>query len=971
MCACYLDPEKWDKPGTRVTDRPKYFVGVAASAGGLEAVSALVQNLPQDANAVYVLAQHMSPNHKSLLTSLIARETKLPVVELGDEDIVPQPNTFYMTPPNHDVSLENGKLGLRSPSKHAAPPKPSADRLFKSIAAECGEYCVGIVLSGTGSDGSYGVQAMREAGGITIAQDSASAKYDGMPSSAVETGCIDLTLTPTQMGQHLEKILTSSRNFDALRALNETPGRMNDLMHILLARTRVDFRDYKENTVNRRVARRMVALGIEDYDDYVAHCRVSTQEVDALFRDLLISVTRFFRDNDQYEVLKAQVAELVERKGKDTIRVWVAGCATGEEVYSLAILLGEAMGGVEHLDKSRIQIFATDIDARALDVARAGRYPIAAAQGIPEQYLEKYFDQSSGKLRVSRALRSVTLFSHHNVFQDPPFMNVDLVSLRNVLIYFNSMLQERVLTRVHYALSPGGVLFLGTSETVGNLQSQFRPVRGSDKIFTKRTTFRRDLSNRLALSDIRSTGSMQRRRAREEEPSTEQTASAQMYDALLKSLAENGFVATRSQAILRVMGDISPYLTLSDKSRLTLSTELLKQPLRDDAMSLISLTLKNKTRRKGQWHPMKFGDTDEVRIVVYPLGSISTGDEHALVAIETRTSAKPAEKLDDLSESERLEYLRHIESEMLTTRDALQQTIEELQTSNEELQSVNEELQSTNEELQATNEELETSNEELQSTNEELITVNEEMKVSSTEMRMLGSELTAILESSPYPMLVLDEALLIRRASVAALKFFGLPDITPAGHHLAQVATPAGFPSLVERASEVFRTRKETVVPVEMGTRELHVFLTPFVDGHEDIIGLTLSVQEVDLSSIAKMTALMDDLGGISNWRYNLLTQKFVWSDEMFRIHGLDPGVPEPTVDQAIAFYHPDDRERVRMSLDRSIEVGSEFVFDARLIRNDGTEVPVKSVGAAVLDKAGRVAAIVGALKVLDSPDNG
>ena len=336
------------------------FVGIAASAGGLEASSALVKNLPKQAKAVYVIAQHMSPTHKSLLTSLISRETELPVQELSpDAEIIPEVDTIYITPPNSDVTFENGKLGLSDPSGHPATPKPSADRLFKSLAREFGDRSVGIVLSGTGSDGSYGVQAIREAGGVTIAQDTASAKYDGMPASAIETGCIDLTLTPEQIGQHLEKILATPRDFNALRHINERPSRLSELLQILLARTRVDFRDYKENTVNRRINRRMVALGIDDYDAYVEHCRQSVDEVDALYRDLLISVTRFFRDPTQFSQLEDELKRLVKARDEGQIRVWVAGCATGEEPYALAMLLAELLPEVFHHPEDNLAKFVS------------------------------------------------------------------------------------------------------------------------------------------------------------------------------------------------------------------------------------------------------------------------------------------------------------------------------------------------------------------------------------------------------------------------------------------------------------------------------------------------------------------------------------------------------------------------------------------------------------------------------------
>ncbi|MEO0390129.1 MAG: chemotaxis protein CheB, partial [Pseudomonadota bacterium] len=565
------------------------FVGIAASAGGLEAASALVKHLPRSANAVYIMAQHMSPTHKSLLTSLISRETALPVQELvAGPGIVPQVDTIYITPPNSDVTYRDGTLGLRDPEGHPATPKPSADRLFQSLAAEVTDHSVGIVLSGTGSDGSYGVQAIREAGGITIAQDAATAKYDGMPSSAIETGCIDLTLTPEQIGQHLERILATPRDFNALRHLNDKPNPLSELLQILHARTRVDFHDYKENTLNRRISRRMVALTIDDYHDYVAYCRSNVDEVDALFRDLLISVTRFFRDAPQFEQLKIQIERLVRRHNTGQIRVWVGGCATGEEAYSISILIAEAMGGLDHLDKGRLQVFATDIDERALDIARRGVYPITAAHDIPGAYLDRYFTVNGTKLEVAPELRAVTLFSKHNIFHDPPFINVDLMTLRNVLIYFNAALQERVLARAHYALAPGGMLFLGTSETVGALNVHFEVMDGADKIYGKRGTGR---AAPISMPTLASTGGPAPGAAR---PTAAPGPDTRMFDALAKSVAPNGFIATRNSDIVRVLGDISSMLELTEDTALSLNTRILRGGLGMEASSLISIALKNR-----------------------------------------------------------------------------------------------------------------------------------------------------------------------------------------------------------------------------------------------------------------------------------------------------------------------------------------------------------------------------------------
>ncbi len=824
-------------------EEPLYFVGIAASAGGLEAASSLVQNLPPDAHAVYVLAQHMSPTHKSLLTALISRETPLPVVEL-DGTTAPIANTIFITPPNSDVVLQDGKLRLVDPSGHPASPKPSADRLFKSIAEEVGERTVGVVLSGTGSDGSYGVQAIREAGGITIAQDVATAKYDGMPASAAETGCIDLTLSPEQIGQHLTKILTQTRDFSQLRRLNERPSKLSDIFQILLARTNVDFRDYKETTVTRRINRRMAALDIKDYDDYVAFCRTSAEEVDALFRDLLISVTRFFRDHNQFEQLHGEFERLVGGKDVGQLRLWVAGCATGEEAYSIAIMLSEAMGGLEKLRKARVQIFATDIDDRALEVARRGSYPITAASDIPERILETYFKVHDGRIEVVPELRAITLFSLHNIFHDPPFLNVDFVSLRNVLIYFNTSLQNRVLHRIHYALKSTGLLFLGTSETVGSMDTLFETRSGGEKIFSKRrmgqTPSPRFTTGSTALGRWTPTPNL----PRVETVADPQVSPHGTFDALARVVAKNGFIVTRSGEMVRVFGDISPFTQMTENAPLWVGVRNLRKPLRDEMTGLCATALKNKQHRSGRWHAMDGEDFNEVRAVCYPLPSIDHGEDHVLVGIETRTKESQVDVLETLSEDEQRTYIRQMEQEISQTREALQQTVEELQTSNEELQSINEEMQSTNEELQATNEELETSNEELQSTNEELITVNEELQVNSAELQRVSTELGATLDVVPFPVLVIDQALIVRRASQAAIDRFNIKDLPKTGIHLSQCNLPDDTAQLTSICNEVFRMREEQILNFKSDGLDMRLSVTPFLNQVDEVLGVVATIVE-------------------------------------------------------------------------------------------------------------------------------
>lgn len=835
---------------THKLDASLYFVGIASSAGGLEAVSSLVQNLPPDANAVYVLAQHMSPTHKSLLTTLISRETPLPVIEL-DGATKPVANTIFITPPNSDVILEDGILQLVEPSGHTAQPKPSADRLFKSIAEEVGERTVGVVLSGTGSDGSYGVQAIREAGGITIAQDIATAKYDGMPASAAETGCIDLTLSPEQIGQHLTKILAQPRDFDQLRRLNERPSKLSDIFQILLARTSVYFRDYKEATVTRRINRRMAALDINDYDDYVRFCRTSVTEVDALFRDLLISVTRFFRDKSQFDQLRGEFERMVKDKDIGHLRLWVAGCATGEEAYSIAIMLAEALGGLDQLRKARVQIFATDIDDRALEVARRGVYPITAATDIPDDLLETYFTIHDGRIEVVPELKAITLFSLHNIFHDPPFLNLDFVSLRNVLIYFNNALQNRVLHRMHYALNQHGLLFLGTSETVGNMETLFETRSGSEKIYSKRRIGQNKVPN------FEMGGSSFGRWPPSPRPPRPDQAPAPIpsphgtFDALARVVVGNGFIVTRGGEMVRIIGDISAYTQMTENAPLWIGVRNLRKPLRDEIAGLCATALKNKARRAGRWQSLDDDETTEVRAVCYPLPSTDYGEDHVLVGIESREKASPVENIEALSKGEQRDYIRQMELEVSQTREALQQTVEELQTSNEELQSINEEMQSTNEELQATNEELETSNEELQSTNEELITVNEELQVNSAELQRVSTELVATLEVVPFPVLVIDQALIVRRASQSAMTQFNINDLPPTGVHLSHCALPENSPHLANVCNEVFQLREERVVQFEVDGVEKRLSVTPFRNQTDDILGVVATLIDASIHSQA------------------------------------------------------------------------------------------------------------------------
>lgn len=818
------------------------IIGIGSSAGGLEAIRELVATLPTDLNVAYVVVQHMSPHHKSLMTQLIARQTKLKVKDISD-GMALEPNVVYVTPPKADLLYDDGRLRLVEPSHEVAAPKPSVDRFLLSLADKHGEKSVAIILSGTGTDGTYGVQAIREAGGITIAQDTESAKYDGMPMAAMQTGCVDLVLRPFEIGTHLQKILTSPREFAGFRQDTSPTTATSDLLQILLARTRVDFREYKQTTINRRIERRMIALGIDSHEEYTQFCRVNPSAVDALFKDLLISVTRFFRDKSEFEQLKELLPALLENRSDAPLRVWVAGCATGEEAYSIAILLTEALGGPKVQLKDHVQIFATDIDKDALDVARKGVYGMAALNDIPKDLVDQYFIQENEGIRVIDSLRAAILFSDHNVCQDPPFQKVDLLCCRNLLIYFGNALQHKVMSRFHYAMTDTSLMFLGTAETVA----------GSDEMFTQDShsahMFRRRAIRRLegaVFPNSRSLTKMRRVTPLPKAQSLGRSTDRQMFEALALSLGRNSVLVTDDYAIVRVYGNVSPYIEMSESSNLKMHIDLLRRPIREEARSLVTLALKNGEYRSGVRHLLADDDASEIRLDVYPIIARDINERAALVVFSeveidrSKTVVARNEKADNGVDGDRI---RLLEDEVATTREALQQTIEELETSNEELQSLNEELQSTNEELQATNEELETSNEELQSTNEELITVNEELQVTAAELSGRTGELMSVLETAPLAIMVLDTALQVTQATNAAAELFGLsrPLSNP---HISQCVVPANFPKLAPLCSDTLKLGQSMTEEFSSGASRFKLTSSPFFDMRGQIKGVTMVISE-------------------------------------------------------------------------------------------------------------------------------
>lgn len=813
------------------------LIGIGSSAGGIEAIKELVLPLTPSLSVAYVIVQHVSPGYVSFMTDIVARLTDLRVKEVVDGTAL-EKNVVYVTPPSSDVVFQDGELRLLEPRKGRGSPKPSVNRFFESIARSHGANSMGIILSGTGSDGAYGVQAIREVGGITIAQDPETAGYDGMPKSAIQTGCVDLVLSPSNIGNHLGKILSTPRDLltRQLDSIEESP--IDDLLQILLASTRVDFREYKPSMIARRIERRMVALGITEHEEYADLCRESPQAVDALFKDLLISVTRFFRNSDEFEGLRRLLPDLIKRSAGPKLRVWVAGCATGEEVYSVAMLLAEAFEGPVADFRKHVQIFATDIDSDALDKAREGEYSQAALDDIAGEYRDKYTVTNGEKVCIVEGLRNAVLFSDHNVCQDPPFQKVDLICCRNLLIYFNNRLQRRVLSSLHYALAQDGVLFLGTAETIAGSEDLFSNSIGASHIYSKRTLKRPGLMPYYIPEGSAHRSSSLALKTEEKKESVDRL----FFNALLRVLGDRALLVAENFSIARVLGDISEFIHVTEDTSLRMHVDLLRSPFREEARTLVSLALRGESVRSGLKHPAPYASDKQVRLTAYPIVVDQISERVVLIAISEVPSdlRGVSAKVDMGGENEVFDQNKVLEHELESTREALQQIIEELETSNEELQSVNEEMQSTNEELQAANEELETSNEELQSTNEELITVNEELQVTAGQLSLRTSELSAVLLSTPIPIVVVDRALQVVHATRLAVDKFKIrrPGTNP---HISQCELPPGYPALAAMCIEATKLGNEVVQTFQTEDHSVALTVAPYFDDSGSIQGATVT----------------------------------------------------------------------------------------------------------------------------------
>jgi two-component system CheB/CheR fusion protein len=804
------------------------IVGIGASAGGLEACEQFFRKVPPDTGMAFVLVSHLDPSHASILTEILQRTTQMPVIEAQDQMKV-MANHVYVIPPNRDMEIFHGALQLNVPNQPRGQRMP-IDAFLRSLADDQGERAIGIILSGTGTDGTQGLRALLGAGGISLVQEPSTAKYDGMPSSAINAGYATHVLPVEKMPEAL---------LSGIRALNLPPpapaavtGALNRILMQLRTTTGHDFSQYKKSTIGRRIERRMSMHNIEDKEVYVRYLKEHPSEATLLFKELLINVTNFFRDPEAFAALKQDILpQLFKDKPEDYIfRVWVAGCASGEEAYSIAILLREFME--ETKQEFKVLLYATDLDDDAIALARSGAYPPNIAQDVHPERLRRFFTKDDTGYRVNKAIREMVVFAVQNVIKDPPFTRLDLLSCRNLLIYLEPGIQSRLIPSFHYALKPGGVLFLSPSESIANHPDLFTPLNRKWKFYRAAGNV---ASTRAVLdSGLVWTKDPNKKGTEEVTKKTREINFAELTKrALLQSYAPASVVTDVKGNILFVHGDTGKYLRAAPGQAtlnvIEMAREGLQLELRATMLLAASASASADLSAAFQSREVSVktnGHFQLVNLNVRALPALDTGEKLLLVSFQDMAqslSKKPeSEKIapgplgkpgrdKGTSEQQRVEEL---ERELAYNKENLQATIEEQQASNEELKSTNEELQSTNEEMQSTNEELETSKEELQSVNEEMLTVNAELQAKIEQLAGMQNDMKNLLDNVNIGTIFLDEKLAIRRYTRNAEQIFRLV-ATDVGRPLANIKSDIEGEDLLASAQAVL----DTLIPWESELR--------------------------------------------------------------------------------------------------------------------------------------------------------
>ncbi|MCC9600341.1 PAS domain-containing protein [Stieleria sp. JC731] len=826
-------------------ESPNLVVGIGASAGGLAPIQEFFDHMPADTGMAFVVVQHLSPDFKSLMDELLARHTKMAIHKVVDR-IEVDPNSIYLIPPEKNMALSEGKLLLTDQDQDRGLNLP-IDIFFRSLATDAGDRAVAVVMSGTGSDGSRGVSDVRHAGGIVIAQSPESAGFDGMPQATIRSGAVDAICAPPEMAERIVQYC-KNRNREQLATINEHAPPTSDsgifsILRMYRLHNGVDFALYKPATITRRIERRMQMGGFIDIGGYASFLEDNQHEFDLLFRDLLVEVTQFFRDPSAFEKLRQEfIPKLVANAPpSEDMRAWVPGCATGEEAYSLALLFAEAIekSGRHDID---FKVFATDVHRTSLETASMAVYPVHALDQVPPELALKYFTRNNGLCHIKREIRQRVIFAANDITSDPPFTRIDLISCRNVLIYLEARVQHRVLSMFHFGLRIGGVLFLGPSETVGDLAPEFETLDRHWRIYSKKRDVRLPDAMRITSTPaLQSVIPDKNPMFVASAPKSDRQAwLTSAYEELLAKYVPPSFLINDFGELVHTFGDARKLL-VQPEGRPTLDAiKLLSGELRT-AVSAGVLRAKQDDQPivfNGIHHQIDGENEATYRVTIEPYRKAT--QNLYLISVEPTEQHSVAElglKQIDASEFAN-ERITQLERELGYTRETLQATVEELESSNEELQATNEELIASNEELQSTNEEL-------HSVNEELYTVNAEHKQKIEELTQMTSDMDNLLKSTDIGTIFLDKEFKIRMFTPAISAAFNVLD-QDIGRPIEHIAYKLDSPNLIADAEEVLESQLAKEVEVQNG--DGRVFLQrmqPYRDESGKVEGIVLTTTEI------------------------------------------------------------------------------------------------------------------------------
>lgn len=857
------------------TEHEGYIVAIGASAGGLEAIQEFFDNIQIELNASFIIIQHLSPDYKSMLVELVAKHTNMQVFEAEDKMIV-QPNCIYVIPPKKLLTIEGSTLILAEKQSERGP-NTAIDYFLYSLAAEKGEKAIAIILSGTGTDGTKGIEAVKQNGGFVIIQEPQTAKFDGMPNSALATDFIDLVLPPKLMPAEIHQYLQDVST-NGLIKFDEPL--LQEVFKLLYKSCEIDFSNYKRPTILRRMTRRMQQSGFKKIEDYIEFLNQHPEECSLLVKDFLIGVTKFFRDKEAFEFLEENVLPIIvsNKNNEDGLKIWVAACSTGEEAYSLAILIDR------YLNKSskqlNVKIFASDIDGSAVEYASKGSYPLSIAKDLNEDILSNYFTKQGKKYIINQRIRKQIVFAKHNIFKDPPFIKNDLISCRNMLIYMNAALQKKVLTALSFSLSFGGYLLLGSSENATLIKSNFEEISSKWKIYRKMTIEKLSVPDTLSkYSELDSFYA-----ANKKGVSTHKTKNAGLTENLKELIAEYfGFAAfylDKNYEVKEAIGNYKRYLSLPEKE---LNLNLLKMVPADLSFTL-SMALRQSVKENSAvvLQKIKVKDNNKSRSINILVKNNRPDFDNPYITVVLSENISEAKALKEIvprkAASYNSEYILQLEAELNDTKNNLQVAVESLETANEELQSSNEELLSANEELQS-------SNEELQSLNEELHTLNNEYQLKIKELTQLNDDLNNYFRSTDIGQIFVDQKLRIRKFNPAAKYHVNLIE-SDIGRPISHISTNIQQKNLLDDIHTVLKTEKiiEKEITLINGKHSLMRIL-PYLkqDGKSDGVVITfIDISAVkDLDNIIKgvfnstLNAIMA-FKAVRNERSEIVDLKFI-----------------------------------------------------------------------------------------------